>query len=194
MRTFCLTFCLTLLAAGAWAQSQIQFQNDATSLIYTNSLSIGGSRGLTAPLPDGFYYGLFAAPGGTTDPNAFTFSGLYATNTALAGRYNGGNDLLPVWVPGVSIAYLVRGWSSNLGRDWGVISSQAQSGTWSEQGFYGTSPIANATYPQPPTPPPTLTFPGFDLFSVPEPTTMGLLVLGTVVAIIRRRKQMSCKA
>jgi len=189
MKSFCLTFCLSLLAAGVCAQSQIQFQNDAASLVYTNSLSIGGSRGLTAPAPDGFYYGLFTGPGGTADPSAFAFSGLYATNTALAGRYTGGSAVLAVWTPGANIAYLVRGWSSNLGHDWSLISSQAQSGTWSEQGFFGTSPIANAAYPLPPTPPPTLAFPGFDLFSVPEPTTMGLLALGTVFAIFRRRKE-----
>src|SRR5712691_3317401 len=88
------------IATGAFAQGTIFVANGSYSLARTNAIGFGFTAGPTAPTLGGFYYGVFTAPSTVTtiDNNlqgllgpAWTFTGVYATNTAFAGRLTAGN-------------------------------------------------------------------------------------------------------
>jgi len=101
---------LSMMTAGTFAQGLISFLNSPLTLI---SAQIGGS---TAPIsgPVGSYY--FALLISTSAANGFTFTGVYATNTSVPGRLDGGRGILaPNWPPGVPMFYEIAGWSSSLG-------------------------------------------------------------------------------
>lgn len=193
MKKLAAILCLTALATGAFAQGLIKFQNSSTTLV-----SVGGTAQAGT-----FYYALLAAAPGTTDRAAFQFTGLYATNTATAGRLQGGS-LLGVtansaWPALTERSFYVAGWSSDLGvtfnQDWlsgnfGAVST----------GFFGWSAIATGTSggPDPVTGQTvpalalwsgtTLTS-GFNLTPIPEPTTMALAGLGAAALLIFRRRK-----
>lgn len=95
-----------------FGQGEINFLNNSSTLII-------GMDGSPAAPAGTYYFGLFIAPVGTTTPNAFTFTGCYATNVAVAGRIFGGN-FVPVtgWPAGTAMAFMVRGWPASLGHDW----------------------------------------------------------------------------
>lgn len=177
---------ITLSVWQAHGQGSIVLGNDASSLVYTNALSEGGTRGLMAPVPGLFFFGLFTAPQGTTDPLLFTFGGAYATNSARAGIYAGGGTVfLPAGVPR---AVQVRGWSANLGPTWNPAWASGQFGGL--QGFYGQSSIATVDLGAipPPQPPLVGSYVGsFDLFAIPEPSTPALLFAGIVALLVCKR-------
>jgi hypothetical protein len=183
IRKTLICFSLALAAAcQAAAQSTVQLHNDNSSLVYTNSLAYGGTRGLTAPNPGQYYYGLFLAPAGATDPAAFTFSGVYATNTALAGRYSGTGTTFGL-APGLTYSIQVRGWSADNGESWTAVLSALQSGT--ATGFYGESAIATFS-PGSPIPVPVVigaTVGSFDLMAVPEPSVAALVIAAGLLAM-----------
>jgi len=80
----------------------------------------GGTSVVCSPAGS-FYFGLFIAPAGTTDPSLFSFSGCYETNLAN-GRISGGNGVsVPNWPAGTTRSFLVRGWSADLGHDWNPL-------------------------------------------------------------------------
>ncbi len=190
MRTYCLLFGAWLTSFASFGQALIGFSNDANSPVYTNALAFGGTRGLMAG-PQGYYFGLFIAPGGVTDPNALTFTGAYATNTPVPGHYNGGPVQISFWPVGQSYTFQVRGWSANLGHDWAVISAQETAG-WADFGYFGEGPLVTVVNPggSPPAPPLQVNFGTFDLMAVPEPTvaTLAGLVLMCLVGRWRRSR------
>jgi hypothetical protein len=102
-----------LCLGGLSAQSQglVNSFNDSSTLVNADDAS--GSY----PLPAGVYYfGLFNS---TSDGFVVSFTGVYATNQATPGLFNGGVDVqVPGWVPASQRYYLIAGWSENLGHDW----------------------------------------------------------------------------
>src|SRR6476660_9821153 len=76
-----------LLSGTVHAQGLVKFKNSSTTLISANNFVIPPAAGF----PD-FYFALLTAPLGTTDYHAFTFAGVYATNTTATtgGRLQGG--------------------------------------------------------------------------------------------------------
>ena len=63
---------LSCVASFAFGQGQVNFVNVANPVttVSTNSVLGGAATGLTGSAIPGFYYGLFMAPVGTSDPNA----------------------------------------------------------------------------------------------------------------------------
>lgn len=180
MKTAASALAIILGSFTVFGQGTALFQNDLNSLVYTNGLNFGGAitRGVMAQ-PNRYYFGLFAAPVGATDPSLFTFLG-YATNTAQPGIYSSGNDgvVVPGWAAGENYAMQVRGWSANLGHDWALIAAQKRSGIWGAFGYYGESPISVVYNPGgPPLPPINPLVSGFDLMAIPEPGPMVLFGL-----------------
>jgi hypothetical protein len=127
-----MTLWLTVLAATVSAQGTINIGNTSTTLVSTNA----GIAGPTSPVPGSFIYGVFTAPSTVTTIDAYllnlltstwTFTGVYATNTALStgGRFSGGAGVPTVtgWPAGVTNSYLVLGWSANIGTTWSAVSS-----------------------------------------------------------------------
>ena len=211
MKKIAITLSITAMAACAFAQGTVNFNNVPSQLINTNGLANGGTRGATAAGAAGtFYYGLFIAPvgqtiGGVADlfSGPWTFTGTYGTNTAAAGRLSGGPGTgVPVtgWAGGTSADYVLAGWSANLGHDWAQVMPLVQGGpgSYSPSQFFGASLIGEGISGGGPLGQPVLALfgaaapniQGFDLMAgVPEPTTFVLGGLGVASLLIFRRRR-----
>jgi hypothetical protein len=129
----------------AGGQGLVKFSNSAATLVSSLGTPISGPSGSC-------YFALLTAPVGTTDPALFTFSGVYATNTSVAGRLQGGSNLgvaVPGWGAGTFRAFRVCGWPSSMGHDWnpawasgGVSSSGIAAGRAG-----GTDPNTGESFP-----------------------------------------------
>jgi hypothetical protein len=200
---------LTCVASFAFGQGQVAFVNTTTTLVSTNSALNGAATGTTGSAVPGFYYGLFMAPINTVDANAFVFTGAYATNQAATGRFNGGagvgSPVLAGTPIGSSMAFLVRGWSANLGRDWNAVQSwiaswDANGNSTTVAGYYGQSGIASSLLVGGGATPISSPFgnaatqiqTGFTLGLhpvIPEPSSMALAGLGAATLLIFRRRK-----
>jgi hypothetical protein len=141
------------LVAQIYGQGLVTFANTGTTLVYTNSASFGGTRGLTAPLPGSFIFALFTAPSTVTTVTAqdllsrtWTFTGLYATNTAQAGRFKGGAGLAIGWPPGLTNSFAVLGWSTSAGVAWAQISAELNGAQFAFGSWYGGAVVGGAFY------------------------------------------------
>jgi len=146
-----------------------------------------------------YYFGLLTA---ASAAGPFTFTALYATNTAAStgGRLAGGNGIqVPGWAAGTAMSYEIAGWDASLGHNFNA--------SWlttppTATGFFGVSPVATGTAGGVDATgnalPPYNLFggatgipAGFTLVNaVPEPSSMALAGLGAAALLIfRRRKQ-----
>jgi hypothetical protein len=188
-----LALCAIFAGLNAFATGTYYFQNTSKSLAITSD-GLGGG-GPTATNANGFYYGLFVAPLGTTDPGVYSFSGNYATNLTFSGgsgRIVGGLASIEGIEPGERISMLVRGWSSSLGHDWSEIKNELDFG-WSNFGFYGESSIGSlyaggGMYPSYPVMGQLdYQIHGITLYAVPEPSALALITMGLLPLLRRRR-------
>ena len=141
------TICVVALSTGAFAQGLVNFLNNATTLVTLSSNST--SLGSTPAVAGQYIYGLFVAPQGTSDLNAFQFTGVLGTNQASAGRFSGGaGRAVAGWPAGGTRAVLVRGWSASWGTDWNAVLANLggnaidPTSALALEGFYGYSVIA----------------------------------------------------
>jgi hypothetical protein len=177
-------------ASIAFGQAgQVSFRNDQFSLVSTNSEYGGAATGLTSGPRGAYYYGLWAAPAGTIDPQQFAFTGRYATNTS-PGLFDGGTVSLASFPVGSSASLQVRGWSADLGFSWPQALANLAGGSLSGPAFYGESPITLHTMGSAPSIPPRSVISGpFTLMTqVPEPGSFSLLCLGAAVCLCGRRR------
>jgi hypothetical protein len=154
MKKLTAILCLSALATGVFAQGTITVANGTYSLFHTNATGSAGTAGNTSAGLGGFYYAVFTAASTTTTidtslqnllTSAWTFTGIYATNTAVAsgGRMNGGVGAVTSqgWAPGTTNSYLLLGWSANVaGEDVNSILNEIRGatlsgGAWSGGGF-----------------------------------------------------------
>jgi Ig-like domain-containing protein len=141
MKKLIATCFLVAFAFEARSQGLVNFLNTSATLI--SVLSPGSTTTIPPGVPGTFYFGLLTAPAGATDRSLFTFSGLYATNLASAGRIFGGNHVpVPNWPPGTTRSYLVCGWSSDLGHEWNPLWLQGIFPGATGSSFFGMSVIA----------------------------------------------------
>jgi PEP-CTERM motif len=186
---------LALLTAGAtlaYGQGTVIFNNLSPAYnIFTNRIvnGISVARGPTSKATPGgnYYYALLIADytGTLTTTNpldpAFTFTGVYGTNSplavgALAGAGGGGGTTIPGWGAPTGPSYdtaernyfLIVGWSANLGNTWGAISNRlvdpffgAISNPWTGDPFVGVSALGNG-------------YSGGGPFSLPAPSLFGV--------------------
>lgn len=125
MKKLAVLVCLGALESAGFAQGSVNFFNTATTLTSAWQYSTNGCgcynfvRVLTSGPVGTWFYGLLIAPPGTTDPTAFSFSGAYATNSTVPGRFFGGTGVTVTgWAPGASMSYEVAIWSASSGHDW----------------------------------------------------------------------------
>ncbi len=142
-----------------------------------------------------FYFGLYLGP----DNNNLSLA-ILATNTAIAGRFNGGNPAplpSPTYSAGTTYAFQVRGWSA-AGGDLTYEAAVARAFGGDPNILVGQSAIGFVTPTASPSTPGALfgTRPGqvggFAIGCMPEPSTYALLGLGAAalwtVGKNRRRK------
>jgi hypothetical protein len=188
MKTIATLLSIFAVGAGAFAQGTVTFNNNPATLI---SVPVGGNYvATTAGAPGSYYYGLLTSFTGAA--GSFTFSGVYGTNNAAAGRFTGGTATLASIAPGTAFNFEVAGWAASLGATFDP--------TWLTQapaGAFGLSGIGTATAGGgvPPAPPgiifgATGLTSGFNLGQIiPEPSTMALAGLGVGALLIRRRRR-----
>ena len=226
MKKLATVLCAGALALGAYAQGTINVGNTAATLISTNATAAGGTVGTTGTALGGYTYGVFTAASTVTTIDAslqnlltatWTFTGVYATNSAIAsgGRLNGGLGVATTtgWTPGVTNSYLILGWSANMGT-WASVSTALTGATFNAGGWggggltsgdwLGASSIAFGAagggasglpaYSLISTAGPngqgTPIATGWDLYTVvPEPGTLALGGLGVAAMLIFRRRK-----
>lgn len=178
---------ISLSGLSAAAQGLVNFNNTAATLF-----SAGPAGPPINAVPGSFYFALLTAPLGATDPGQFSFSGIYATNTSVPGRFFGGSGVeVPGWLAGDTRSFRVAGWSASLGLTWdpawlnGLFDS---GGFWGLSGI-GTGSPGGAYAGGPPLIPPLILFGGatgirggFNFYPVPvpEPATVPLLLIGVI--------------
>jgi hypothetical protein len=191
MRKAIVTLFVSLAATSGNAQGLVNFFNNSTTLISMGFDPVG-----SAAQP--YYFGLLAAPPGTADPLEFTFTGVYGTNQAAAGRFSGGSGrAVNGWAPVQSRSFLVAGWSAELGHDFNPdwlrayfggppwfpsLCGISGIGTGVAGGFDGTSTFPNLMIFGAA---PSITS-GFNLIAIPEPSGLVLALAGVCAAAFGR--------
>lgn len=191
MKKLTLTALTTMAAVTLFAQGTVTFQNASTSLV-TNSLT-------SAALPTGtaFRFALYFLPDQAGTPTSADFDlrgevlGASAAVSPVAGRFSGGTRTAPA--PGSTAAWFqVRAWETAFGGTYEAArdNANAQGGRLA---LIGTSNIMRVTMGNPlgtpVVPAASLPLQGFVLVPVPEPSTIGLGLLGIgALLALRRRK------
>lgn len=140
MKKVVAVFCLGVSLTGALAQGLVHFANDPTTLVtyqaWTNGV-IGPFVPIPANNPGAFYFGLLTA---ASPAGPFTFTGIYATNSADAGLFGPASytPTVPGWAPGASMFYEVAGWSASLGPTFNPVWLTGNLGNF---GYFGVSPV-----------------------------------------------------
>jgi len=142
-----------------------------------------------------FRIGLYTAPQGTVDPNAFTLR-LTATNSALgpaAGLFSGGGAAVVPGAPiGITVAFQIRAWQIAGGATYELATAPGV--------YRGVSAIGQVTPGDPSGGAPGVLFgtsagqvlgivmtPNVSVVPEPSSIALGLLGLGAI-ALFRRRK------
>jgi len=213
---------IVTVSLSARSQGLVLFNNSpaAASKISTNSVVGGASAGLTAASAGLYYYALLYSTSATTVngsaaavagagsyaySSGWTFSGDYATNTAVAGRVAGsqnadGSSTVTGLSAGSAAQFVVIGWSANIGSTLAALEAYMANPT--VNGWVGESAVSPSVTVGDGNNIPTPTMlvasgadAGFLLGEVsgtspiPEPTTMALAGLGAgALMLFRRRK------
>lgn len=186
----------SLLSLTIWGQGTVNFQNTTTTLV-TNSLTGRGVTGGTT-----FKAALYYLPDSATAPTSADFDnatilspsvGFSGGVTVASGFFQGGTRSAPTATPGAAGWFQVRAWETAFGATY----EAARGNTVTQNGrlaLIGTSNIirvltADPTAVPTPTPAPLAGLQGFVLVPVPEPSTigLGLLGLGALLALRRRK-------
>jgi hypothetical protein len=135
--------------------------------------------------------------------NTFSFAGVYATNQPTPGMINGGAGVtVPGWAPGTARDFVVFGWTLGSGVNYNFSwlkpdlsyganippffgLSSVSTGVAGGATSSGTVPALNIFGP------PTGIQSGFVITGilVPEPSSIALLVLGTVGLLMRHSRK-----
>ena len=200
-------------ASMTFGQGTINFFNTTKTTVRTNSVMSGPTTGTMNTDPNAYYFALFSAPstvttvagGNPNDPN-WTFSTLYATNTATAGVFSGASTFptAPQYAAGSTLSIFAVGWSANIGTTWAQANAWYTAGQSSSvpfTGWFGLSGVATTVVLGGGAVPSGTPFGigagqagSFSLLRtdapVPEPSTFALAGLGAAALLIfRRRKQ-----
>jgi hypothetical protein len=193
-RTLLFAVVLLLSLTGAFGQGTLIFNNNASAAynLYTNNPS-GTGPGLLSGAGR-YRVGLYASTNLSATAGSLELVGL-GTNTALAGKFNGGSAfVLPNGYPtSQQIVFQLRAWSLSAGLSYAEALAAAAVNPLNVE--LGTSPLgmttpgggliqAGALFGTSPGLLPT----GFVL-NIPEPSTIALGLLGLgAIALFRRRK------
>jgi hypothetical protein len=193
MKKFLLLLGVLALPMAMFGQGTVSFANTSQTLLTTNTPTGSGNVATGYKIR----VGLYIAPDGTTDPNAFTLIATATNSGVSAGRFT--YPVSPYPVPGNTgqpIAFQVRAWTLTSGLSYEeAVASNTGLGGVSALGRVTpatgtqTVPALFATNPATPDYAGQLTS-GFALVPiVPEPSSIALGLLGLgAIALFRRRK------
>jgi hypothetical protein len=193
MKTSFTALSISMVAAMACSQGAVDLVNGAQNILITAG-PVDHEALISGP-PGSYYFGLLVAPTGTADPSLFSFAEVYATNrgSMFPGQLRGGFDTATGWGTGVTMSYLVAGWSSSLGHDW---NKGWLGGSFGSAGFFGLSTVASGTAGGPSGGVPFVAWPlfetsvgittGWNLAPVPEPSSASIAALGVLTLMLYR--------
>jgi hypothetical protein len=111
-----------LPALALFGQGRVNFANSSSTQLTTNSgflPPLGQAPNASGPTTgvNTYLIGLYIAPQGTTDPNAFALVGTATNGTVPVnnGRFNGGSAFEIPGNTGQTIAFQIRAWSTYAG-------------------------------------------------------------------------------
>lgn len=184
---------VALVAASAYSQGTVAAANTASTLL------MNGLSGAALVAGTTFRVGLYYLPDTGTTPTSADFDerGILLVNPVniapAAGRYSTGARSTPSTTqPGGDAWFRVCAWESAFGTTYNeVLNNTTPIG--GRLGLVGTSQIVKITTGNPFTVPagsPTgIAVPGFVLNPIPEPSAIGLGLLGVgALLLLRRRK------
>lgn len=192
MKKMLLISALAVIATlSSYGQGSVNFANTSTQPI---RLSTGAA--VPTALSGGTYVAelLYAPDGGSTDADAFGASAIRVGGTATfatptAGVFNGGGRTITQITPAGGFGlFQVRVWNSQAGATYDA--HKANSSTAFELGYSGVIRVDTADpTTTPPGTPAALGMTTFNLRPVPEPSVIGLGLLGAgALLMLRRRK------
>jgi len=208
MRTTILSLLLLCAAGSGLSQGTATFANSSTTLISAGGVPMPPRTSMETT----YYFAIFLASRNTvsslgqtvpfTDPS-FQLAGAYNSNSvSTAGRIVTLGDLdvgsAGGWVPGITVDFIVRGWSANAGTTWTEALANWNGGSPLVPMHIGSSTVGNDLLLDGGGFPPATVFgpsayqvSGFNMIFVPEPSALALAVLGgaTWWASARRRKR-----
>jgi hypothetical protein len=188
-----LLLCVSMLAVvTAYGQNRVALANTSTTLITQTNQQTGATGNISGA--GNFRFGLYVGDVGTAE-GSLQLVGL-GTNTALAGRFSGGNPFA-ISAPlgdGRQLTFQVRGWSLAAGSTYEQAAAAAVNNA-DVNIFFGVSSLGTVTPTASPNPAAALfgtgagQIGGFQLTNVPEPSSIALGLLGLgAIALFRRRK------
>jgi len=182
-----------LVAVSAYSQGTVAAANTSTTLL------LNGLSGAALVTGTTFKVGLYYLPDTGCTPTSLDFDqrGILLVNpvniSPAAGRYSTGARSTPSTTqPGGDAWFQIRAWESAFGATYAeVVANTTPIG--GRLGLIGTSAIVKITTGNPNSTPagsPTgIAVPGFTLNPVPEPSVIGLGLLGVgALLLLRRRK------
>ena len=193
------------VTAASFGQGVVNWVNTSSTLILLDPDGAGAQPSVNLPVKTGastsYDFGLFLAPAGTAAPSgindpAWTLVTAYTGNsTAAAGAgrmFNGGTASSATYLPGTSVAFIVRGWQTSVpGSTWDA--AKALGFTALGTSSLGSLIMGGGAFPIP------STFGvaagqigGFTLIGsgvVPEPSSMALAGLGAASMLLFRRRK-----
>jgi len=202
MKTTAILLSILWGATCSFGQGTVTFANSSLTLISANG----------TPMPvsgtEQFIFAIFLGPSKTVtstgqsasfyDP-AFQVVGAYNTNSATtAGRINFRGDLdvgsAGGWSAGSTVDYIIRGWSTNAGAIWAEALANWNNGTPLVSMTIGSSTVADNMVLSGGTSPSIIVFGGgpfqvlgFNMISIPEPSTFALAILSGAVLFVNIR-------
>ena len=194
MKKTLLALAALTVAVGAFAQGQVAFKNgisgSPTPFVYladgTSKVPANLAPNLQAYAVD-LYYGVagIASQSLLTPLGTTTY---FVANTAQAGLFAGGTQLIPTVPAGSTATLQIRAWETK-----GIYTSYASAYTAAVQGSGGLVGEGNlvqvALNGPPSTPPNMIGIQPITLHPVPEPTTAAIAGLGLASMLIFRRKK-----
>jgi hypothetical protein len=185
MKKLLITAAAVLATLNMYAQGTVTLANSSTSPVYIDT--VGGA---TKASGSAYSVGLYYAPDGVTDDTLFTLLAPTASMSAAPGIYSAGPRTAPTTAAGGFGMFQVRVWSAASGATY-------EDAVLSGAGKAGKSNIVRVDTGDPTSVPPgtpgSLAASGLAPMAVttivPEPSTIGLGILGVgTLLLLRRRK------
>jgi len=184
MRKLIALFAVTVVAASALAQGTVSFNNNsAFATVADRLVRLPGGAGLVG---QNYVAQLFYGPQGSTVGSLTAVSATPAlfrvATTTSPGTWSGGTRTLDGIVASATAVLQVRVWDN-------ILFPAGYAAAVAGGGVAGASDLFNYTVPAAGSPPAAFFMENFRGFTVPEPSTIALGVLGVAgLLFIRRRK------